>query len=107
MKIFKILSFIILIFLFSMGLIVLSFVCYWFDPNNLGPYMREHRMKKNFYSIKYNNQTYDFIYKRNYYGFRGDEINLEDIKAIFIGGSTADERYNPKNIQLLDILIKN
>ena len=47
MKIFKILSFNILIFLFSIGFIELIFG-YWFDPNNLGPYMREHRMKKIF-----------------------------------------------------------
>ena len=66
--------------------------------------MREHRMKKNFYSIKYNNQTYDFIYKRNYYGFRGDEINLEDIKAVFIGGSTADERYKPEKFTITGYL---
>ena len=37
-----------------------------FDKNNLGPYMREHRMKKNPISVKFNNSNYNFTYKRNF-----------------------------------------
>ena len=39
--------------------------------------MREYRMKKVQYSVKYKNDYYDYVYKRNYHGFRGDEIDLE------------------------------
>jgi lysophospholipase L1-like esterase len=94
MKFFKtlLLNFLILLVAF---LSIELFFGYWFDKDNLGPYMREHRMKKNQYTLKYNNQNYNFIYKRNYYGFRGEEVNLEDIKVVIIGGSTTDERYKP------------
>ena len=68
--------------------------------------MREHRMKKNFYSLNYDDQIYDFIYKRNYYGFRGDEIELENIKAVMLGGSTTDERYKPKEFTIVELLNK-
>ena len=38
---------------------------YWFSEFNLGPYMREHRLKKNPLVLVYNNETYNYIYKRN------------------------------------------
>ena len=55
-------------------------------------------------SVTFNNQTYNFTYKRNYYGFRGDEIKLKDIKALMIGGSTADERYKPEELTIVGLL---
>ena len=86
------------IFLFSIFFLIIELIFgYWFDKDNLGPYFREHRMKKVSYSINYESKKYDFIYKRNYYGFRGEEIDPKDIKAVFLGGSTADERYKPEN----------
>ena len=103
MRILKILFFNFFVFFFSIILIELFFG-YWFDEDNLGPYMREYRMKKVQYSIKYKNNLYDYTYKRNYYGFRGDEINLEEIKAVLIGGSTADERYKPENLTITGFL---
>ena len=103
MKIFKIVSINFFIFFFSILVIELLFG-YWFDKNNLGPYMREHRMKKNPISVKFNNSYYNFTYKRNYYGFRGDEINLEEIKIVLIGGSTADERYKPYEYTITGII---
>ena len=84
---------------FFLGLVLFSLIeftfGYWFDEDNLGPYMREYRMRKNNYNITYEGKQYEFVYKRNYYGFRGDEVPLEKISAVFIGGSTADERYKP------------
>lgn len=92
-------------FVFSLTIIIIElFFGYWFDEDNLGPYMREYRMKKVQYSVKYENDYYDFIYKRNYHGFRGDEIDLEEIKAVLIGGSTADERYKPENLTITGFL---
>ena len=78
MKILKILFFNFFIFLLTITSIELIFG-YWFDEDNLGPYMREYRMKKVQYSMKYKDNFYDYVYKRNYHGFRGDEIKLEEI----------------------------
>ena len=36
---------------------------YWFDKDNFGPYLREHRLKKNPVVLNYGNETYDFIIK--------------------------------------------
>ncbi len=82
--------------LLSLVVVIELFFGYWFEQYNLGPYMREHRMKKVPYSLTYKDVKYDHVYKRNYYGFRGEEIEPKNIEAIFIGGSTADERYKPE-----------
>ncbi len=105
MKILKLVLFNISYFLIFFFVIELFFG-YWFDKDNLGPYMREHRMKKSFYSLKYKNETYEYIYKRNYHGFRGEEIDLSKIQAVFIGGSTADERYKPDDYTIVGNLNK-
>ena len=96
----NILIFITLIFLVEI------FFGYWFDKDNLGPYMREHRMKKNLYQLKTDEKNYNYTYKRNYYGFRGEELNLNEIKIILIGGSTADERYKPEEFTIVGLLNK-
>ena len=62
MKLIKILFYNLLIFLLFF-LTIEIFFGYWFDKDNMGPYMREHRMKKNFYSLKYNDQIYDLFMK--------------------------------------------
>ena len=103
MRTFKLVYYNLLIF-FLFFLIIEIIFGYWLDKDNFGPYMREHRLKKNSYSVTFNNQTYDFTYKRNYHGFRGDEIKLKDIKALMIGGSTADERYKPEELTIVGLL---
>ena len=98
-----------LIFLVGV-LIVEIFFGYWFSKHNFGPYMREHRLKKNHVVLAYNDIQYDYIYKRNYHGFRGEEIDPAEIKAVMIGGSTTDERYKPSNFTIaenLNVLLKN
>ena len=91
----------------TLALIVEITFGYWFDKDNLGPYMREHRMKKNLYTLKMNNEEYKYIYKRNYFGFRGEEISPEKIEAVIIGGSTTDERYKPEEFTITGYLNKN
>ena len=103
MRTFKLVYYNLLIF-FLFFLIIEIIFGYWLDKDNFGPYMREHRLKKNSYSVTFNKQTYDFTYKRNYHGFRGDEIKLKDIKALMIGGSTADERYKPEELTIVGLL---
>ncbi len=95
-----------LIFFFLFLLIIEIIFGYWFDKNNLGPYMREHRMKKIDYKLKLDGVEYDYTYKRNYYGFIGEEIKLEKIKAIMVGGSTTDERYKPEYQRIVGIINK-
>ncbi|RPG94877.1 MAG: hypothetical protein CBE23_001415 [Candidatus Pelagibacter sp. TMED263] len=105
MKLLKIFSY-NLIFFFLFILIIEIIFGFWFDKNNLGPYMREHRMKKIDYTMKIDDIRYDYTYKRNYHGFIGEEIKLDKIKAIMVGGSTTDERYKPENFRIAGILNK-
>jgi len=91
-------------------LVVEIFFGYWFSKDNLGPYMREHRLKKNPIILTYKDVKYDFIYKRNYFGFRGEEVDPSLIQAVIIGGSTIDERYKPDEFTItgyLNTLLKN
>ena len=68
-KTIKLFLYNLIFFLIAIIIIELIFG-YWFDKNNFGPYMREHRMKKVEYSLQYEGQTFNHTYKRNYYGFR-------------------------------------
>ena len=77
MKILKTFSYNLFFFIFFIFIIEILFG-YWFDKNNLGPYMREHRMKKNDYTLKIDGQKFNYTYERNYYGFIGKEIRLKD-----------------------------
>ena len=90
-------------------LVVEIFFGFWFEKDNFGPYMREHRLKKNPVVLTYKDIKYDYIYKRNYYGFRGEEIDPSLIQAIMIGGSAIDERYKPEEFTItgnLNVLLK-
>jgi len=102
-KFLKILSINILVTLTTLSLIEIFFG-YWFDENNLGPYVREHRMRKTTYVVNYEKKSYKFVYKRNYNGFRGNDVPLQDIKAIIVGGSTTDERYKPEKYTITEML---
>jgi len=88
-------------------ILVELFFGYWFDKNNLGPYMREHRMKNQAITYKYDNKIYNYNYKKNYYGFRGEDINLENIEGVVMGGSAIDERYKPEEFTITGYLNKN
>ena len=85
------------------------FFGHWFAKHSFGPYMREHRLKKNHVVLSYNDIQYDYYYTRNYHGFRGEEIDPSQIEAVMIGGSTTDERYKPIEFSIaenLNILLK-
>ena len=102
-KAFKIIFINTFIFLFSVVVIEIFFG-YWFDKDNYGPYMREHRLRKTNYEIKYQNNKYNFIYERDYHGLRGKKKDLNLINAVMIGGSTTDERYKPEEFTITSIL---
>jgi len=92
-----------LVFLLSI-LIIEIFFGNWLSTYNFGPYMREHRLKKNPVYLNYNNETYHYIYKRNYHGFRGENLDPSQIQAVIIGGSTTDERYKPEEFTITENL---
>lgn len=104
-KIIKVIFFNVLFFFFIIFVLELIFG-YWFDKDNLGPYVREHRLRKNTYIVTYEDKKYEFIYKRNYYGFRGEEIELNKINAVIVGGSTTDERYKPEELTITELTNK-
>ena len=101
-NVFLINSIIILLFI---TIIELCFG-YWFDENNFGPHMREHRMKNQ--RIVWKNQTekVEYFYRRNYYGFRGADIDPSEIEAVILGGSVIDERYKPEKYTITEFLNK-
>ena len=92
-----------LIFIISIVLIEIFFG-YWFDKDNLGPYVREHRLRKVNYELNLNDENIKFIYQRNYYGFRGVDVDPGTIEAIFVGGSTTDERYKPDEFTIVELI---
>tara|TARA_B100001063_G_scaffold239563_1_gene263286 strand:- start:293 stop:1195 length:903 start_codon:yes stop_codon:yes gene_type:complete len=47
---------------------------------------------------------YNFFYKRNFWGFRGDEFDPKDVQIIFEGGSTGNQRYHPEDLTIVGLL---
>ena len=79
---------------------------FWFKKNNFGIHMRNERNKNWKTTSSFNDKEYSFFYKRNFYGFRGDEFNPEDVKIIFNGGSTSNQRYTPEKLTIVGQLNK-
>ena len=92
---------IIFLFLLILGEGVLG---YWFSKDNFGIYMRKER-NKNWETVSnFNNKEYKFFYKRNFYGFRGDEFDPKDVKIVFEGGSTGNQRFTPEEYTIVGLL---
>ena len=102
-KSIKVISINIFIFIILVVFIELFFG-YWFDKNNLGPYVREHRLRKTNYITTFENKEYNFTYERNYYGIRGKDFPPEKIEIIMVGGSTTDERYKPIEFTIAELI---
>ena len=64
MNFLRIISINIIVF-FSCLLMVELLFGYWFDKNNLGAYMREHRMKKNSLTVKFKDENLDNLNNNN------------------------------------------
>ena len=78
---------------------------YWFKKNNFGIHMRAERNKVVKINVSHhNNEKINFIYKRNFYGFIGDEFKPEDVKIVFEGGSTGVEMYKPEETSIVGVL---
>jgi len=110
MKLFKIISY-NLIFIIILVLIFELIFGYWFSKNNFGIYMRKERKINWQTNVNFFGDKHNFFYTRNFWGFRGEEFNPEDVKIIFEGGSTGNQRFTPENLtivgQLNNILILN
>ncbi len=92
---------------FSIIILIELFFGYWFDNDNFGIHMRKHRNKFEIYETKFNKIDYKFHYKRNFFGFRGNEINdLSNVNYVFLGGSTGNERFLPENLTIIGNLNK-
>ena len=102
-KIIKIL-FINCIIFFSLIFIFEIFFGYWFKKNNFGFIMRFERQKQNYYETIHDEKKYRFYYKRNFYGFRGEEADPKNIKIVFLGGSTGNQRVTPENLTIVGLL---
>jgi len=95
---YNLLVFFILIFLFEI------FFGYYFKKNNFGYIMRSERQKNQIYEVIHNDKKYKYTYKRNFHGFRGDEITPSSIKIIFEGGSTGNQKFTPENLTIVGLL---
>tara|TARA_B100000767_G_scaffold58005_1_gene53817 strand:- start:2081 stop:3106 length:1026 start_codon:yes stop_codon:yes gene_type:complete len=90
-----------LIIFFLLLILLESFLGHWFTKDNFGIHMREKR-NKNWKTVSnFNNVEYKFFYKRNFYGFRGEEFDPKDVKIIFEGGSTSNQRYTPEELTIV------
>jgi len=103
MNFFKIFFYNLIIF-FSFILILELIFGYWFDKDNFGPYMREHRMKNQRIEWTDGKEKITYFYRKNYYGFRGADIKPSKIDAIIMGGSVIDERYKPEQYTIAGYL---
>lgn len=90
-----------LFFLFILIIILESLLGHWLEKNNFGIHMRSERNKNWKTTSIFNDKEYSFFYKRNYYGFRGEEIDPSKIKIIFNGGSTSNQRYTPEDLTIV------
>ena len=106
MRFFKVVVYNFFIFLFLIIILEVIFG-YWFKKENFGIYMRKER-KVNWQSTSsFYGKTYKFFYKRNFWGFRGEEFNPEDVKVIFEGGSTGNQRFTPEKLSIVGLLNDN
>lgn len=79
---------------------------YWLKENSFGFYIRSERNRNEFYNSKIYNDEYKYYYKRNFYGFRGDEFNPRDVEIVFQGGSTGNEKLLPEEMTIVSLLNK-
>ena len=105
MKLIKIISYNCIFF------VILILICeiifgYWFSENNFGIYMRKERRINWQTNVNFNGTEHNFLYKRNFWGFRGEEFDPKEIKIIFEAGSTGNQRYTPQNLTIVGQLNK-
>ena len=66
--------------------------------------MRKERKINWLTTSNFNKKKYDFFYKRNYWGFRGEEFDPKNVKVIFEGGSTGNQRFTPEELTIVGLI---
>ena len=89
---------------FAAIILIEIFFGYWFKDENFGIYMRKERKINWQTTSNFNKEKYDFFYKRNYWGFRGEEFDPKDVKVIFEGGSTGNQRFTPEEFTIVGLI---
>ena len=51
----------------------------WFKSDSFGSTIRNGRLKDRLYEVEHNGKKYEFRYKKNFYGFRGEEVDPKNI----------------------------
>ena len=74
---------------------------HWFKKDNWGNQLRSFRYKNVEFTSEFNNKEYTFLYKRNSYGFRGEEYDPSKIRIAFLGGSTGNEQFKPEELTIV------
>ncbi len=93
------------IFIFFILIIIFELIFgHFLKKNNFGYLMRSERQKNETYEVIHNNQKYKFNYKRNFYGFRGEEIDPSEIDIVFEGGSTGNQKFTPEELTIVGLL---
>ena len=106
MKFLKII--VINFFIFFLLIIILEVIFgYWFKSENFGIYMRKERKVNWQTESSFNGKSYNFFYQRNFWGFRGNEFDPKDVRIVFEGGSTGNQRFTPEDQTIVGILNKN
>ena len=95
------LNLIILIFLI---ILIEIFFGSWFKKNNFGYSVRDIRNIKIPMSVKFEGKKYEYFFKRNNYGFIGENIKPENIEILFLGGSTGEEMFKPREYSIVEKL---
>ena len=103
MRFFKVAIYNFFIFLFLIIILEVVFG-YWFKKENFGIYMRKERKVNWQTTSSFYGKEYNFYYKRNFWGFRGEEFDPKDVKVIFEGGSTGNQRFTPENLTIVGLL---
>ena len=103
MKILKIIFYNLLILIFLIVFFEI-FLGYWFKKENFGIYMRKERKINWETTSSFYGKDYNFNYQRNFWGFRGKNFNPEDVRIVFEGGSTGNQRYTPENLTIVGML---
>ncbi len=94
-------------FIFFILIFIFEFIFgNWFKKNNFGFTARELRNVEIPMSVKYGEKKYNYTFKRNNFGFIGEDINPEQIKILFIGGSTGEQMYIPTEFSIVEQLNK-
>ena len=89
-----------IIFAFSIIFIELLFGN-WFSKYSWNYLLRSHKDKKIEYTIKLGAKTFKFEYVRNKHGFREQNFDPKDVKIVFFGGSTGNERFLPYELTIV------